>query len=65
MKKNGRQSVILDLVKKRGEVMIKDVSPHIAGVSEKTIQRELLALVKDGILVKEGEKRWSKYSLAN
>ena len=44
--------------------MIKDVSPLIKGCSEKTIQRELLSMVKSGILKKEGEKRWSKYSLA-
>ena len=65
LKKNGRQSVILNLLKKKGEIMIKDVSPLIEGVSEKTIQRELLTLVKSGILRKEGEKRWSKYFLAN
>ena len=65
VKKNGRQSVILGLLKKKGEIMIKDVSPLIEGVSEKTIQRELLALVKGGVLRKEGEKRWSRYSLAN
>ncbi len=65
LKKNGRQSVILSLLKKQHEIMIKDVSPLIEGVSEKTIQRELLTLVKNGVLRKEGEKRWSRYSLAN
>ncbi len=65
LKKNGRQSVILNLLKKQDEIMIKDVSPLIEGVSEKTIQRELLTLVKNGVLKKEGEKRWSRYSLAN
>lgn len=64
MKKNGRQTAILDLLKKKHEIMIKDISPVIDGVSEKTIQRELLYLVKEGVLKKEGEKRWSKYSLA-
>lgn len=64
LKKNGRQTAIFSLLKKKGEIMIKDVSPMIPGVSEKTIQRELLSLVKQGVLRKEGEKRWSKYSLA-
>ncbi len=64
LKKNNRQSVIFGLLKKKGEIMIKDVTPMIPGVSEKTIQRELLSLVKQGILRKEGEKRWSKYSFA-
>jgi hypothetical protein len=64
MKKNGRQSIILGLLKKKREIMIKDVVPLIDGVSEKTIQRELLAMVSSGILKKEGEKRWSRYTLA-
>ena len=64
VKKNGRQSTILNLLKRKKEIMVRDVSPLIEGVSEKTIQRELLSLVKAGILKKEGEKRWSRYSLA-
>lgn len=64
LKKNSRQSVILALLKKKKEIMIKDVVPLISGVSEKTIQRELLGLVSSGILRKDGEKRWSRYSLA-
>lgn len=64
VKKTGRQSVIINLLKRKKEIMIKDVSPLIEGVSEKTIQRELLAMVKSGLLRKEGEKRWSRYSLA-
>lgn len=63
-KKNSRQGTILGLLKKKKEIMVKDVVPLIEGVSEKTIQRELLALVSKGILRKEGEKRWSRYSLA-
>lgn len=64
VKKNSRQSVIINLLKRKREIMIKDVTPLIEGVSEKTIQRELLAMVKEGILKKEGEKRWSRYTLA-
>ena len=30
---------------------------------EKTLQRELVSMVSDGVLKKTGEKRWSKYSL--
>jgi hypothetical protein len=63
-KKNTRQNTIVELLKTRKEVMIKDVAPLITGCSEKTIQRELLAMVKSGVLKKEGEKRWSRYSLA-
>lgn len=64
VKKNGRQSIIIGLLKRKKEIMIKDVSPLISGCSEKTIQRELSAMVTAGILRKIGEKRWSRYSLA-
>ncbi|MBX4181258.1 hypothetical protein KW807_00140 [Candidatus Parcubacteria bacterium] len=64
VKKNSRQSIIIGLLKRKKEIMIKDVSPLISGCSEKTIQRELLAMVQAGILLKTGEKRWSRYSLA-
>jgi hypothetical protein len=65
VKKNSRQSIIINLLKRKKEIMIKDVSPLIDGVSEKTIQRELLAMVQAGILNKTGEKRWSRYTLAD
>ena len=64
VKKNARQSIIINLLKRKKEIMIKDVSPLINGCSEKTIQRELLAMVKAGVLRKVGEKRWSRYTLA-
>lgn len=63
VKKNSRQSVIINLLKRKKEIMIKDVSPLISGCSEKTIQRELQAMVAAGILKKIGEKRWSRYTL--
>ena len=64
VKKNSRQSIIIAILKRKKEVMIKDISPLISGCSEKTIQRELLAMVQAGILRKIGEKRWSRYFLA-
>ena len=64
VKKNSRQSIIIGLLRRKKEIMIKDVSPLIEGCSEKTIQRELLAMVQAGILRKIGEKRWSRYTLA-
>ena len=33
--------------------------------SEKTLQRELVAMVSDGVLKKVGSKRWSRYFLLN
>ncbi|MBX4206518.1 hypothetical protein KW784_01905 [Candidatus Parcubacteria bacterium] len=64
VKKNSRQSIIIGLLKRKKEVMIKDVSPLITGCSEKTIQRELSDMVSEGILRKLGEKRWTRYTLA-
>lgn len=64
LKKTNRQNIILDIVKRKREVMIKDISPLINGFSDKTIQRELSYMVKTGILKKTGDKRWSRYSLA-
>ncbi len=64
VKKTGRQNVIITLLKRKKEIMIKDVSSFIEDCSEKTIQRELLSMVAAGILRKIGEKRWSRYTLA-
>ena len=63
--KNRRYEVIINLLKKTKEISVKDVSSIVSDCSEKTIQRELLSLVDKGVLKKEGEKRWSKYSLAS
>jgi DNA-binding transcriptional ArsR family regulator len=59
-----RQSAILDIVRSKGTVYIKDISMVIRDVSEKTIQRALSKLVGEGILEKRGERRWTAYSLA-
>lgn len=64
VKKNKRQSAIINLLKKKKEIMVKDVAELIHDCSEKTLQRELLSLVSQGILLKEGERRWTRYSLA-
>jgi predicted DNA-binding transcriptional regulator len=58
-----RKNKIIKLLHEKKEVSIKDVSSAVIGCSEKTIQRELASLVKKGILKKEGDKRWSKYTL--
>lgn len=63
--KNERQVLILDTIRQKGELSIKDLTDVIKGCSEKTIQRELIALVGAGDLLKTGERRWSRYSIAN
>jgi hypothetical protein len=58
-----RRATILGLLQRKDRITVKDVSSIIRDCSEKTIQRELLALVAQGVLKKEGERRWSTYSL--
>jgi len=59
-----RRETIMSVIKDKKKASIKDISTLIRGVSEKTIQRELSALISSGIVLKEGERRWSTYSLA-
>lgn len=58
----GRKDQIVKLMEQGKEYSIKDIFQQVPGVSEKTIQRELLAMVELGILAKKGERRWSTYS---
>lgn len=62
-KKTNRQSIIINLLKKKKDLTIKDIAQVIRDCSEKTIQRELIALIDVGVLKKTGERRWSRYSL--
>jgi DNA-binding transcriptional ArsR family regulator len=59
-----RRETVLSVIKNKQKASIKDISTLIRGVSEKTIQRELSALIEAGKVKKEGERRWSIYSLA-
>ena len=59
-----RRETILSVIKDKRKASIKDISTLIRGVSEKTIQRELSALIDEGTVLKHGERRWSTYSLA-
>ncbi len=62
-KKTQRQSVILSVLKGQSNLTVKDFTKVIKDCSEKTIQRELIDLVEKGIVKREGERRWSRYSL--
>jgi hypothetical protein len=63
-KKNNRSETILKILRKKDNLTVKDIARVVSGCSEKTIQRELLALVQKNVLKKIGERRWSRYSLA-
>ncbi len=58
-----RRQIILEVIKKKGSAIIGDFPAVIRGCSEKTIQRLLLGMVDEGVLKKDGERRWSRYSL--
>jgi DNA-binding transcriptional ArsR family regulator len=60
-----RRQTILSVIKNKQKASIKDISTLIRDVSEKTIQRELSILIEEGTVLKQGERRWSIYSLAN
>jgi len=61
---NKRSSLILEFVRKNKSVSIKEIARVIKDCSEKTIQRELALLIKEGLIQKHGERRWSVYSPA-
>jgi len=61
----GRGEEILAVLRPGGEFGIRDIVSHLPEYSEKMIQRELAVLIKDGKVMKNGFKRWSKYSINN
>lgn len=58
-----RRTNVLNVIRDKGEATIKDIVEVISDCSEKTIQRELITLINDNVIVREGERRWSKYKL--
>ena len=73
LKKQRRYEIISMIKNIGGEATITDIkdtaqkSPaqaeSLVSCSEKTLQRELMSMIQDGVLDKTGEKRWSKYSI--
>ena len=68
--KGQRRTEILSIIKANSNgATITDIKAKTFGslisCGEKTLQRELIDMLKDGVLKKTGEKRWSKYFLSN
>jgi hypothetical protein len=75
--KKERREEIISIVKNNsgvGELGIRGITitdikkkatGPVASCGEKTIQRELISMVKDNLLNKTGEKRWSRYYIPN
>ncbi|KKQ88218.1 MAG: hypothetical protein UT09_C0001G0003 [Parcubacteria group bacterium GW2011_GWF2_38_8] len=73
--KNKRRESIIKVIKacpsfggnKPDGINIRDIALAIRSlgeeIGEKTLQRELISMVKDNVLKKTGKKRWSQYSL--
>jgi predicted transcriptional regulator len=61
--KNSRKNSIIELLKEQPNQTIKDIVKVIPNCSTKTVQRELSDLVHSGMIKKEGDRRWSRYSL--
>lgn len=70
--KKERRDQIISIIKNDPKathegVSITDIKARSTGQlktsSEKTLQRELVSMVKDNILKKTGDKRWSRYAL--
>lgn len=64
--KNDRRDIILNIIKGRREgSTITDIRSAAYGplkdIGEKTLQRELVSMVGEGVLKKLGSKRWSRY----
>ncbi|OGG61269.1 hypothetical protein A3C87_01585 [Candidatus Kaiserbacteria bacterium RIFCSPHIGHO2_02_FULL_49_34] len=62
---SSRSALIKDVLMKSPASSIKDISRAFPDVSEKTVQREVNTLIARGAVRKEGEKRWSRYSLVS
>ena len=73
LKKHRRLSIVQILKVNPNGLTITDIKAKASGqperfdvlnnCGEKTLQRELIAMVHDGVLKKSGEKRWSRYIL--
>jgi len=55
---------IKTVLEAKPQATVKDISEVITDVSEKTIQRELNSLIEKGQVIREGERRWSRYSVS-
>ncbi len=60
-----RTDKIIAFMKGKEKLSVTDIAAGFKDCSEKTIQRELVNLVASGRVVKEGERRWSRYTVVS
>lgn len=58
-----RKEHIIAVITHKQTATIKDIVTHIAGCSEKTLQRDIKDLIAEGRIIKEGSRRWSTYRI--
>ena len=71
MLKEKRRYEIINFIKNnQAKATITDIKSQITlpgsalnNIGEKTLQRELMSMIRDGVLYKEGSKRWTLYNL--
>lgn len=61
---NNRRLAIIDMLTAHHNATMQDIAAALPKVGLKTIQRELVRLVDDGVVVRKGERRWTTYSLS-
>lgn len=59
-----RRKQIIGFITAHGWSAINEIAKAAPGVSSKTIQRELVNLVNEGLLIKKGDRRWARYATA-
>lgn len=63
VKSANRRVLILNVLSKTPLASIKEIANKIPDVGTKTLQRELQQLIRDGVIEKVGEKRWTRYRI--
>jgi hypothetical protein len=58
-----RTTRIKTVLEAKPNATIKDLTDTITDVSAKTIQRDLNSLIERGEVIRQGERRWSTYSI--
>ena len=59
-----RRDGIVTFLRGNSPATTTDIKKIVRGVSEKTIQRDLKWLMKNGVVTREGTRRWATYSLS-
>ncbi len=65
LKKEERKKAILVHLRKKESCSLPEIAALFDGAGQKTIQRDLRELISQGLVEKEGERRWAKYRVVD